>query len=389
MPVDFKLTPEQELVRDTVREFVDREIVPHVREWERKGEIPQSLYAKMAELGFLGAPVPQKYGGAGMDYVSFALLVEEISRGSSSVRTTISVQTSLSETTLMLFGNEEQKQKWLVPLAKGEKFGAWALTEPQAGSDAAALATTAQYDHGQWVLNGTKRFISNGSIADYVFVYAREPGSKRHEGLSCFMVPKGTKGFAVTNVETTTKLGLRASPTADLAFEDCRVPEDHLVGKRGNGWEQAMRTLNGGRLGIAAGAVGVARAALEAAMKYAKERKAFGRPIASFQLVREMIAESYMDIEAARFLTLRAAYLRDQGVDNTLEVSLAKLFGAQMAMRVTDRAIQIHGGYGFSGDFDVERYFRDARVLGLYEGTNEIQKLIIAERLLGPSRDRE
>ncbi len=389
MPVDFKLTPEQELVRNTAREFVDREIVPHVREWERKGEIPRSLYAKMAELGFLGAPVPQKYSGAGMDYVSFALLVEEISRGSSSVRTTISVQTSLSETTLMLFGSEEQKQKWLVPLAKGEKFGAWALTEPQAGSDAAALATTAQYDRGEWVLNGAKRFISNGSIADYVFVYAREPGSKRHEGLSCLMVTKGTKGFTVTNVETTTKLGLHASPTADLAFEDCRVPEDHLIGKRGNGWEQAMRTLNGGRLGIAAGAVGVARAALEAAMKYAKERKAFGRPIASFQLVREMIAESYMDIEAARFLTLRAAYLRDQGVDNTLEVSLAKLFGAQMAMRVTDRAIQIHGGYGFSGDFDVERYFRDARVLGLYEGTNEIQKLIIAERLLGPSRDTE
>jgi len=387
--MDFRLTDEQLLVRDTAKEFVDREIIPHVREWEANGEIPRSLYAKMAKLGFLGAPVPTKYGGAGMDYVSFALLVEEISRGSSSVRTTISVQTSLSETTLTLFGNEEQKEEWLVPLAKGEKFGAWALTEPEAGSDAANLQTSARKEEDEWVLNGAKRFISNGSIADYVFVYAREPGTKRHEGLSCFMVPKGAPGFTVTKVETTTKLGLRASPTADLAFEDCRVPLSHLVGKRGNGWEQVMKTLNNGRLGIAAGAVGVARAALEAATKYAQERKAFNRPIGDFQLIREMIAESAMEIDAARLLTLRAAHLRDLGIDNTLEVSMAKLFGAQMAMRVTDRAIQIHGGYGFSGDFDVERYFRDARILGLYEGTNEIQKLIIAERLLGPSRRKE
>ncbi|MEK6810065.1 MAG: acyl-CoA dehydrogenase family protein [Candidatus Thermoplasmatota archaeon] len=387
--MDFRLTEEQRLVQQTARDFVDKEIIPHAREWEAKGEIPRSLYDKMGKLGFLGAPVPQKYGGAGMDYVSFALLVEEISRGSSSVRTTISVQTSLSETTVMLFGTEEQKEEWLVPLARGVRFGAWALTEPDAGSDAANLQTTARKEGDEWVLNGQKRFISNGSIADYVFVYAREPGTKRHEGLSCFMVPKGTPGFTVTKVETTTKLGLRASPTADLAFEDCRIPSDHLVGKRGNGWEQAMRTLNNGRLGIAAGAVGVARAALEAATKYAQERKAFNRPIGDFQLIREMIAESATEVEAARLLTLRAAQLRDLGLDNTKEVSMAKLFGAEMAMRVTDRAIQIHGGYGFSGDFDVERYFRDARVLGLYEGTNEIQKLIIAERILGPSAKRQ
>jgi len=381
--MDFRLTPQQELVRETARDFVDREIVPHAREWERRGEIPMALYRKMAELGFLGAPVPEKYGGAGMDYVSFALLVEEISRGSSSVRTTVSVQTSLSESTLMLFANEEQKHAWLVPLAKGQKFGAWAITEPEAGSDAANLQTTAKLERGEWVINGAKRFISNGGMADYVFVYAREPGTKRHEGLSCFMVPKGTKGFSVTNVETTTKLGLRASPTADLAFEDCRVPEDHLVGKRGNGWEQAMKTLNGGRLGIAAGAVGVARAALEAATKYAKERKAFGRAIGSFQLVREMIAESAMEIDAARLLTLRAAQLRDLGVDNTLEVSMAKLFGAQMAMRVTDRAIQVHGGYGFSGEFDVERYYRDAPLMIVGEGTNEVLRNVIVKQAVG------
>ncbi len=383
--MDFRLTEEQRLVQDTARDFVDREIVPHVRVWEERGEIPRSLYEKMAKLGFLGAPVPEKYGGAGMDYVSFALLMEEISRGSSSVRTTISVQTSLSETTLMAWGTEEQKRKWLVPLAQGEKFGAWAITEPEAGSDAANLQMTAKLAGDTWVLNGAKRFISNGGRADYVFVYAREPGTKRHEGLSCFLVPKGAPGFTVTKEETTTKLGLRASPTADLAFEDVRIPRDHLIGKRGDGWSQAMTTLNNGRLGIAAGAVGVARAALEAATKYARERRAFGRPIGDFQLIREMIAESAMEIDAARLLTLRAAQLRDLGLDNTKEISMAKLFGAQMAMRVTDRAIQIHGGYGFSGEFDVERYFRDARILGLYEGTNEIQKLIIAEHVLGPS----
>ncbi len=383
--MDFRLTEEQRLVQETARDFVDKEIVPHVRDWEAKGEIPRSFYAKMAGLGFLGAPVPPEYGGAGMDYVSFMLLVEEISRGSSSVRTTVSVQTSLSETSLMWFGSEEQKRRWLVPLAKGDKLGAWALTEPEAGSDAANLQTTYREEGDEVVLNGQKRFISNGSIADFVQVYARKAGSKRHEGISIFMVPQGTPGFKVVHVETKTKLGLRASPTADLAFEDCRVPKENLIGKEGDGWNQAMKTLNSGRIGIAAGAVGVARAALEAAVKYAQERKAFNRPIGDFQLIREMIAESATEIDAARLLTLRAAHLRDLGVDNTKEVSMAKLFGAQMAMRVCDRAIQVYGGYGFSGEFDVERYFRDARILGLYEGTNEIQKLIIAEKVLGPT----
>ncbi len=383
--MDFRLTDEQKLVQETARDFVDGELVPHVREWEDKGEIPRSFYVKMAGLGFLGAPVPEKYGGAGMDYVSFMLLMEEISRGSSSVRTTVSVQTSLSETSLMWFANEEQKRRWLVPLAKGEKFGAWALTEPEAGSDAGNLQTIARHERDEWVLNGQKRFISNGSIADFIQVYARDPGSKRHEGISLFLVPKDAPGFKVTHVETKSKLGLRASPTADLAFEDCRIPDENLIGKKGDGWTQAMRTLNSGRIGIAAGAVGVARAALEAATKYVKERKAFGRPIGDFQLIREMIAQSAVEIDAARLLTLRAAHMRDRGLDNTLEVSMAKLFGAQMAQRVTDWAVQVHGGYGFSGEFDVERYYRDARILGLYEGTNEIQKLIIAERILGPA----
>src|SRR2546425_506814 len=293
--MDFRLTEEQRLVRDTARDFVDRELIPHVRDWEEKGEVPRSFYRKMASLGFLGAPVPVKYGGAGTGYVSFILLVEGGSRRSSSVRPTVSLRAAPSGDPLLLVGSGGRK---------GER------------------------------------------------------------------VPPPPPG---------------ASPTADLAFEDCRIPKENLIGKKGDGWDQAMRTLNSGRIGIAAGAVGVARAALEAASKYVQERKAFGRPIGDFQLVREMIAQSAVEIDAARLLTLRAAHLRDLGQDNTLEVSMAKLYGAQMAQRVTDWAVQVHGGYGFSGEFDVERYFRDARILGLYEGTNEIQKLIIAEHILGPS----
>jgi len=380
--VDFRLTEAQELVRETARDFVDREIVPHVRAWEEAGEIPRALYDKMAKLGFLGAPVPEEYGGAGMDYVSFMLLMEELSRGSSSLRTTVSVQTSLAEMTLLNFASEEQRRKWLVPLAKGERLGAWALTEPNAGSDAANQQTTARLEKGEWVLSGSKRFISNGGLADYVVVFAREPGSKRHEGISAFLVEKGTPGFVTVREETTTKLGLRASPTADLAFEDCRVPEGNLVGKKGQGWEIAMFILNHGRLGVAAGGVGVARAALEAAVKYARERQAFNRPIGDFQLVKEHLAEMALGVDAGRLLVLRAAWLKDRGLDNTKEVSMAKLFCARMAVDVADRAIQVHGGYGFSGDFDVERYWRDARILGLYEGTNEIQKIIIADKVL-------
>ena len=382
--MDFRLTPEQQMVRDMAREFVDKEVIPFAREWEEKGEIPHSITDKMAELGFMGAPTPAEYGGAGMDYVSFMLLIEEIARGSSSLRTTMSVHISLAQSHLLRWASEKQKQKWVVPLARGAKHGAWALTEPNAGSDAANQQTTARKEGDHYVLNGAKRFISDGGVADYVIVFARLPGTQKYDGICSFMVEKGTPGFSVPKTETKTKLGLRASPTADLAFDDCRIPAENLIGKEGEGWTQAMYVLNQGRLGVAAGAVGIARAAFEAAVKYSKERKTFGRQIGAWQLIKEMIAESAVDIDAARFLVLRAAQQKDLGEDNTLAVSMAKLFGAQMAQRVTDRAIQIHGGYGFSGDFEVERYFRDARILGLYEGTNEIQKIIISDRILGP-----
>lgn len=386
--MDFRLTPEQQMVRDMARDFVDKEVMPHAREWEEKGEIPRSITDKMSELGFMGAPTPTEYGGAGMDYVSFMLLIEEVARGSSSLRTTMSVHISLAQSHLLKFATEEQKQQWVVPLARGAKHGAWALTEPNAGSDAANQQTTARKEGNHYVLNGAKRFISDGGVADYVVVFARLPGTQKYDGICSFLVEKGTPGFSVPKTETKTKLGLRASPTADLAFDECRIPASHLIGKEGDGWHQAMYVLNQGRLGVAAGAVGIARAAFEAAVKYSKERKTFGRQIAAWQLIKEMIAESAVDIDAARFLVLRAAQQKDLGEDNTLAVSMAKLFGAQMAQRVTDRAIQIHGGYGFSGDFEVERYFRDARILGLYEGTNEIQKIIISDRILGPLEKR-
>ncbi len=360
-----------------------------MKSWEEKGEIPRAVTNKLAELGFFGIPFPEKHGGSGMDYVSFALVVEEIARGCNSLRTTLSVQTSLAGTTLNAFGSEEQKETYLKPIALGEKLGAWALTEPDAGSDAANQRTTAAREGHEWVLNGSKRFISNGNVADYVVVFGREIGTKGHEGISAFLVEKGTPGFSIPNVETNTKLGLRASPTADLAFDDCRIPVENLIGEEGQGWDIAMYVLNHGRLGVAAGAAGVGQACLEASIMHARERQAFGRPIGAFQLIREMIAEMALDVEAARLLYLKAAWLRDQNVDNTLAVSFAKLFGAEMAMRCADRAVQIHGGYGFSGDYPVERHFRDAKILGIYEGTNEIQKLIIAREVIGSLRDLE
>jgi alkylation response protein AidB-like acyl-CoA dehydrogenase len=381
--MDFRLTEEQRMVRRMAREFAEEEMIPHVAEWEEKNEIPMELYQKMGKLGMLGGPIPEKYGGAGMDYVAYHLMIEEIARACSSVRTTVSVQTSLAESSILLFSSEEQKLKYLVPLAKGEKLGAWALTEPNAGSDAAGLQLSVREEGDEWVLNGTKMFISNGDIADIVVVFGRINGTKRHEGICAFIVEKGTPGFTPGKVEIGSKLGLRSSHTAELIFEDCRIPKENIIGEVGQGWKIAMKTLNSGRLSVAAGAVGIARACLEESIKYAKERMAFGRPIAKFQLIKEKIAQMRTELDAARLLVLRAAHKRDLGEDNTLEVSLAKLFSAQMVMKAADRAVQIHGGYGYSSEFPIERYFRDARVCSIYEGTNEIQKLIIAKEIIG------
>lgn len=381
--MDFRLTEEQRMVKKMAKDFADKEMIPFVAEWEEKNDIPMEFYEKMGKLGMLGAPIPEKYGGSGMDYVSYHLLIEEVARACSSVRTTVSVQTSLAETNLLLFGSEELKQKYLVRLAKGECLGAWALTEPNAGSDVSGMQTIAKEEDDGWVLNGSKMFISNGDIAEVVVVFARLPNTKRHEGMCAFVVEKGTPGFSIGRVDIGTKLGLRTSHTAELIFEDCKVPKENLIGQPGDGWKMAMEVLNSGRLSVAAGAVGIAKACLEASIKYAKERHAFGRPIGRFQMIKDKIAQMSTEVDAARLLVLRAAQKRDLGEDNTLEVSHAKLFSAQVVMRAADEAVQIHGGYGYSCEFPVERYFRDAKVCSIYEGTNEIQKLIIAGIVIG------
>jgi alkylation response protein AidB-like acyl-CoA dehydrogenase len=381
--MDFTLTEEQRMLQKMTRDFAREEIEPHVSKWEEKGDIPRGIFNKMAELGMLGATIPQEYGGAGMNNLSHCVMTEEIGRACSSLKTAIAVHLSLCATTVVMFGSGEQKRKYLVPLAKGEKLGAWALTEPNAGSDAASLQMTARAEGGTYVLNGTKMFISNGNVADIVTIFARLPGTEGHDGICAFIVEKGTPGFYSGSIETNTKLGLRASPTAELVLEDCAIPKENLIGKEGQGWEMALSILDHGRLSVAAGAVGLARACLEASMDFAKAREVFGRPIAKFQLVREMIAEMAMGIEAGRLLVYRAASLMDRGEDPTLAASEAKLFTSKTVMKAADNAVQIHGGYGYSSEFPVERYFRDAKICGIYEGTNQIQALIIAREVLG------
>lgn len=381
--MDFTLTEEQRMLKRMARDFTRDEVEPHIRDWEEKGEIPREIFDRMAKLGMLGATVPQEYGGTGMDNVSYLVMTEEIGRACSSLKTAIAVHLSLCATTIMSYGNEDQKRKYLVPLAKGEKLGAWALTEPNAGSDAASLRTTARVEGGDYILNGTKMFISNGGLADIVIIFARLPGTERHHGICTFIVEKGTPGFYPGSVESSKKLGLRASPTAELVMEDCAIPRENLIGEEGQGWEIALDSFNHGRLSVAAGAVGLARACLEQSIEFAKAREAFGRPISKFQLIREMIAEMAMEIEAGRLLTLKAASLMDGGEDPTLAASEAKLFTSKMVMKAADNAVQIHGGYGYSSEYPVERYFRDAKICGIYEGTNQIQTLVIAREVLG------
>ena len=384
--MDFSTTPEQDLLRKTAREFVDKEISPHVDAWEDSGQIPDEVVRKLGRLVILGAPIPVEYGGAGLDAVSYAMLTEEIARGCSSLRTTISVNTSLFGQTVNIFGSDAQKRLWLPAICTGEKRGAWALTEHHSGSDAAGLRTSARRDGEHWVLDGTKMWISDGDRADHVVVFARvntwDPKRKR-EGISVFVVDKGTPGFKIGSVEVNKKLGLRASHSAELIFEGCRVPLANLVGREGQGWDIANAILQKGRLSVAAGAIGIAQRAFELALDYAKRREAFGQAIGRFQLVQEHLAYMAIDVETSRLLVLRAAWLGDQGLDNSLAVSMAKLHAAEACMRVTERAVQIHGGNGYSAEYVVERLFRDAKICGIYEGTNEIQKVIIGGKLTG------
>lgn len=375
--MDLTLTPEQELIRKTARDFAEREIMPYAAQWDRDERFPTEALEKMKPLGFLGAPIPVEYGGMGLDAVSYVLIIEEIARADSSCRSIISVNCSLFGLSVLKWGTEEQKKHWLPKISSGEMLGCFGLTEPGSGSDAASLRTTAKRDGGSWILNGTKMFITNGTVAGVALVMARTPEGK----VTAFLVPTETPGFTANEIHG--KLGLRASSTAELVLADVRVPDENMLGGIGDGMKVALSALDNGRVGLAASCVGLSQAALDAALQYSKERQQFGKPIAGFQLIQEMLADMFVEVEAARLLTWRAAALKDQGIRNTLEASVAKYFASECAVKCSNLAIQVHGGYGYVDEYPVGRYLRDARVTTLYEGTSQIQKLIIGRHLTG------
>ncbi len=379
--MNFDLTDEQRLIRETVRRFADQEIAPVAAENDRAGRFPRELVARMAAMGFLGGPIPKEYGGSALDYISHAIVTEEVGRADSSLRTTLSVQVSLVALSLARWGTEEQKRQYLSELCGGRMLGCFGLTEPNAGSDPAGMETTALKHGDCWVLNGTKTWISNGTVADLALVFAQTDPSKGHDGIAAFLIEKGTPGFSTRSI--TGKLGLRASDTGELIFENCSVPEAAVLGSVGQGFKVAMSALDNGRYSVAAGCVGIIQGCLDACTDYAKTRKQFGRPIGSFQLVQDMIARMAVDCDAARLLVFRAGHLKNQGLPNTVETSIAKYFASEAAVRAATDAVQIFGAYGYSEETPVARYYRDAKVATIYEGTSQIQKLIIGSHLLG------
>ncbi|MDP2683081.1 MAG: acyl-CoA dehydrogenase family protein [Deltaproteobacteria bacterium] len=379
--MNFDLTEEQKMVKETARKFAEREIMPFARENDVKEHFPIEIFRKMAGLGFLGGPIPEKYGGAGLDFISDAIIFEEIGRADSSLRTALSVQVSLVGLTILKWGTEEQKQKYIPKLCKGEFIGCFALTEPNAGSDAASILTSAALKGNEWILNGTKTWISSGSIADIAIVFAVTDKTKGYHGITAFIIEKGCPGFSTKDIKG--KLGLRASNTAELIFEDCRIPKNAVLGDIGKGFKIAMSALDNGRYGVASGCVGIIQGCIDACARYAKERHQFGKPIAGFQLIQDKIARMVVDCDAARLLVYRAGHLKNKGKVNTIETSIAKYFASEAANRAASDAVQIFGGYGYSNEYPVERYFRDAKVATIYEGTSEIQKLIIGSHALG------
>ncbi len=376
----FKLTEEQEMIRKTVRDFADKEVAPKAGPMDEIEEYDYSLWKKMAEMGLAGIPFAEKYNGAGMDNVCYAIAVEELSRVCASSGVLVSAHTSLGSWPIYHFGTEEQKQKYLAPLAGGEKIGALGLTEPAAGSDAGAVKTTAVPDGDEYVLNGTKIFITNGSVADIYVVIASTDKSKGHKGTAAFIVEKGTPGFGFGKKEH--KMGIRASATYELVFENCRIPKENLLGSDGSGFKIALMTLDGGRIGIAAQALGIAQGAFEEAVKYSKIREQFGKPISSFQGLQWMMADMATRIDAARLLVYRAAYLKDNKLPYSKESAMAKLYASECAMWVTTKAVQILGGYGYTREYPVERMMRDAKITEIYEGTSEVQRIVIAANIL-------
>ncbi|MGC8837003.1 MAG: acyl-CoA dehydrogenase [Anaerolineae bacterium] len=379
--MDFALNEEQEMFRRMVREFAEKEVAPRAAETDEMGQFPRPVIEKMAALGLMGLSIPEEYGGAGADTVSYAIAVEEVARACGSTAITLAAHVSLACKPLLLFGTEEQKRTYLVPLAQGRWLGAFGLTEPGAGSDAGACKTTAYLDGDVWVINGQKCFITNGSIADVVLIAAVTDKSAGTRGISNFIVPRGAPGFRPGRDEV--KMGLRGSVTSELFFEDCRIPAENILGEPGQGFKQFLVTLDEGRISIGAMALGLAQAAFEASVRYSKERVQFGQPIARFQAIQWMLADTATELDAARLLVYRAAWLKDQGREFTKEAAMAKLFASEVAERACYRAIQIHGGYGYMREYGVERMYRDQRLCAIGEGTSEIQRLVIARQILG------
>jgi alkylation response protein AidB-like acyl-CoA dehydrogenase len=378
--VNFELTDEQQHLQKMVREFAEREIAPNVMKWDEACEFPLSTIKELGKLGLLGIIFPTEYGGAGMGYIEYATAIEELSRVDGSVGIIVAAHTSLGSNHIFLAGNEEQKRKYIPKLATGEFIGAWGLTEPGAGSDAGSARTTAVRKGDKWVLNGTKTFITNGHYADVVVVIAVTDKTAHTHGLSAFLVDAGTKGFKLGKKEN--KLGLRASDTAELIFEDCEIPLNHLLGKEGDGFIDAMRILDGGRISIAALGLGMAQGAYEAARDYSKERKQFGKAICDNQAIQWKLADMATEIDAARLLTWRAAWMKDNHMTTTLESSMAKLYTSEVAVRVANEGVQIHGGYGFIKDYPAEKFYRDVKLCTIGEGTSEIQRLVISRQIL-------
>jgi butyryl-CoA dehydrogenase len=379
--MDFQLSDEQKLIQETAREFAEREILPQVKENDRAARFDRELARKLGEVGFLGAPVAEAYGGRGLDYVSYGLIAEEIGRADSSARTVVSVCTSLVAGPIEKWGNEEQKRRWLPRLCSGEGLGCFGLTEPDTGSDAANQRTRATKTENGWSISGQKMWISLGNVSDFALIFAQTDPEKKHRGLACFIVPTDSEGF--TTQEIHGKLGLRSSDTAEISLDEVEVGEEAMLGEVGDGFKVAMSALENGRYSVAAGCVGICEGCVQSSIEYSKERKQFGVPLARFQLVQEMIAEMILKRDASRMLVLRAGLLKDEGKPNATETSVAKLYATEAAVECANLAIQVHGGSGYVDDYPVERYLRDARVTTLYEGTSQIQKLIIGRAATG------
>src|SRR5580765_396973 len=379
--MDFRPTEEQELLRRTVREFAEAEIRPHVMEWDESQHFPMELLPKLAALGLTGIQFADEFGGSAMSAVEYCICIEELARVCPAIALSVAAHNGLCTSHIAMFGSAAQKAEFLPRLVRGEVLGAWGLTEAGAGSDAASMRTTAVRQGQCWVLNGSKSFITHGSIGGVMVVMAVTDRTKGHRGISAFVVEHGTPGMRAGKKEN--KLGMRASDTSEVVFEDCRVPAGHLLGDEGQGFINTLQVLDAGRIGIAALSVGLAQGAYEAARQYAKERRQFGQPIASFQAIQWKLADNATRIEAARLLTYRAAYLKDRGVRTTRESSMAKLFASEIAVKAADDCVQIHGGYGFVKDYPAEKFFRDVKLLTIGEGTSEIQRLVIARQLLG------